>query len=78
MLDESPAQLVSHLDHPNGWWRDNAQKQLVILGDKTVVPVLKQIAAGKRGTLTSKPSHLAQIHALWTLEGLDSADSESF
>ncbi|MEJ7778203.1 MAG: hypothetical protein WKF68_01335 [Daejeonella sp.] len=76
MLDESPAQLVSHLDHPNGWWRDNAQKQLVILGDKTVVPVLKQIAAGKRGTLTSKPSHLAQIHALWTLEGLDSADSE--
>lgn len=76
MLDESPAQLVNHLDHPNGWWRDNAQKQLVILGDKSVVPVLKQIAIGKRGTLTSKPSHLARIHALWTLEGLNSADKD--
>ncbi len=76
MLDESPAQLVNHLNHPNGWWRDNAQKQLVILNDKTVVPVLKQIAAGKRGTLMSRPSHLARIHALWTLEGLNSIDKD--
>jgi glucose/arabinose dehydrogenase len=77
MLEESPAQLVNHLDHPNGWWRDNAQKQLVILNDRSVVPVLKQIATGKRGTLPSKPSHLARIHALWTLEGLNSADKET-
>ncbi len=74
MLNETPAQLVNHLDHPNGWWRDNAQKQLVILNDKSVVPVLRQIAAGLRGSLPSKPSHLARIHALWTLEGLNSID----
>jgi mono/diheme cytochrome c family protein len=76
MLDESPSKLVNHLDHPNGWWRDNAQKQLVILNDKSVVPVSKQIAAGKQGTLSSKPSHLARIHALWTLDGLSSTDKD--
>ena len=26
MLEETPAQLVKHLSHPNGWWRDTAQK----------------------------------------------------
>ena len=74
ILDESPAQLVTYLDHPNGWWRDNAQKQLVILGDRSVVPALKQIAEGKKATLSAKPSHLGRIHALWTLEGLNAID----
>ena len=76
MLDESPAQLVRHLDHPNGWWRDNAQKQLIVLGDKSVVPVLKKIAVGEKATLSAKPSHLAKIHALWTLEGLNVIDKD--
>ncbi len=74
MLDDSPARLVTYLDHPNGWWRDNAQKQLVVLGDKSVVPSLKQIAVGERATLAAKPSQLARIHALWTLEGLQAID----
>ncbi len=76
ILDESPAQLVTYLDHPNGWWRDNAQKQLVILGDRSVVPALKQIAEGKQATLSAKPSHLGRIHALWTLEGLNAIDKD--
>ncbi len=76
MLDESPAQLVKYLDHPNGWWRDNAQKQLIILGDRSVVPALKQITEGKQASLSSKPSHLARIHALWTLEGLNAMDKD--
>jgi mono/diheme cytochrome c family protein/glucose/arabinose dehydrogenase len=67
MLDESPAQLVEHLAHPNGWWRDTAQKLLVLKGDKSVVPALRKMAR-------SHPDHLARIHALWTLEGLDSID----
>ncbi len=74
LLDESAAQLVRHLDHPNGWWRDNAQKQLVALGDKSVVPTLRQIAAGGQTNLAKKPSAVARIHALWTLEGLDAID----
>ena len=68
MLDETPAQLVAHLDHPNGWWRDTAQKLLVIKGDKSVVPALTEMAK------TSK-EHLGRIHALWTLEGLDALDA---
>lgn len=72
MLNETPTQLLKHLSHPNGWWRDNAQKQLVVLGDKSVVPALKQIVIGTSGS--DELSHLAKVHALWTLEGLNSID----
>ena len=67
MQEETPAQLVKHLDHPNGWWRDTAQKLLVLRGDKSVVPSLIQMAR-------NNPNHLARIHALWTLEGLEAID----
>ena len=63
MLDETPAQLVTHLAHPNGWWRDTAQQLLVLKQDKSVVPALQTIVR------TSK-NQLARFHALWTLEGL--------
>ena len=76
LLDDSPAQLVTYLNHPNGWWRDNAQKQLVALGDKSVVPSLRQLASGKQVGEMKKPTTLARIHALWTLEGLDAIDPE--
>ncbi|MHC4993762.1 MAG: DUF7133 domain-containing protein, partial [Planctomycetota bacterium] len=36
MLDQSGAELVAYLDHPNGWWRDNAQKLIVCRGDTSV------------------------------------------
>ena len=64
LLDETPAQLVARLDHPNGWWRDNAQKLIVLSGDKSVVPALLNMAR-------TATNHLARLHALWTLEGLD-------
>jgi mono/diheme cytochrome c family protein len=76
MLDESAAKLVTYLDHKNGWWRDNAQKQIIILNDKSVVPALKQIVRGEQATLSAKPSHLARLHALWTLEGLEAIDRD--
>jgi mono/diheme cytochrome c family protein/glucose/arabinose dehydrogenase len=63
MLDETPAQLVAHLSHPNGWWRDTAQKLIVLKGDKSVAPAL-------RALLAESDNHLARIHAMWTLEGL--------
>jgi mono/diheme cytochrome c family protein len=68
-LNETPAQLVAHLEHPNGWWRDNAQKLLVLRQDKSVAPALARMA-------DSNTNPLARIHALWTLEGLDAVDSE--
>ena len=68
MLQETAAQLVTHLSHPNGWWRDTAQQLLVLKQDKSVVPALQKIAR-------SPGDQLARIHALWTLEGLASADA---
>ncbi|MEJ7646418.1 MAG: c-type cytochrome [Chryseolinea sp.] len=75
MLEQSSEQLVAHLDHPNGWWRDNAQKEIVLRNEKAVGDHLKKIAQGEKGPLKDKPSPLAQIHALWTLSGLDALDN---
>src|SRR5262249_17402520 len=63
MFSETPAQLVAHLSHPNGWWRDTAQRLLILKQDRSVVPVLEQ-------TVRSSDNLLARFHALWTLEGL--------
>jgi mono/diheme cytochrome c family protein/glucose/arabinose dehydrogenase len=60
----SSAVLVRTLEHPNGWWRDAAQRVLVERGDVSAVPALQAMAA--RG---SKPH--VRVQALWTLEGLD-------
>ena len=68
MLSETAAQLVGHLRDANGWWRDTAQRLIVLKQDKSVVPALKEMAR-------SDGNSLARLHALWTLEGLDSADS---
>ena len=76
MLGKKSTQLLNYLDHPNGWWRDNAQKQIIVQGDKSVVPALKQIATGQQSSLPKVPGHLARIHALWTLEGLEAMDKE--
>ena len=68
MLDETPAQLVAHLSHPSGWWRDTAQQLLVLKQDRSVTPALLKIVRGSK----NQP---ARFHALWTLEGLGSLDA---
>ena len=65
MLEETPAQLVKHLEHPNGWWRDQAQQLIVLSQDKSVVPQLEKM-------VKQSDNLLARFHALWSLEGLDS------
>ena len=67
MYSETPAQLVAHFTHPNGWWRDTAQRLLVLKQDKSVVPALRQMAS-------SSDNLLARFHAMWTLEGLGALD----
>jgi len=67
MLDETPAQLVAHLSHPNGWWRSEAQKLIVLHGDKSVVPALEKLA-------TEGAAPLGRFHALWTLYGLNAVN----
>jgi mono/diheme cytochrome c family protein len=63
MLNETSAQLVKHLEHPNGWRRDMAQQLIVLKKDVSVAPLLTTMA------LTSK-NLLARFHAIWALEGL--------
>ena len=70
MLDETPAQLVDHLAHPNGWWRDTAQMLLVSRADKSIVPALTAMAG-------SHADVNARIHAMWTLQGLDALPKET-
>jgi mono/diheme cytochrome c family protein len=68
MLNETAAQLVKHLAHPNGWWRDTAQQLLVLKQDKSVVPALQQM-------VRASPSLFGRFHAMWTLEGLSALDA---
>jgi mono/diheme cytochrome c family protein len=68
MLDEPASALVKHLEHPNGWWRDTAQKLLVLKQDKSVVPMLQDMARNSSVVL-------GRFHALWTLEGLGALDA---
>lgn len=63
--EATPAQLLEALAHPNGWQRDTAQKLLVLRGEKSIVPALAAMTKDH-----AEP--LARIHALWTLEGLNS------
>ena len=77
MLTAPSSKLVTYLDHPNGWWRDNAQRELIVRNDQSVVPALKQIALGEKATLAKSPGPLARIHALWTLEGLNAIDKNT-
>jgi len=67
MFSKKPVQLIQYLSHKNRWWRLEAQKLMVLSGDKSLVPALKKVAQNH-----SQP--LAQIHALWTLEGLGILD----
>lgn len=83
LLEASGSELVAYLDHSNGWWRDEAQKLLVLRQDKSVVPALKKMALGKQSLWdkitfwTSKPSAVARVHALWTLDGLAAIDKST-
>jgi mono/diheme cytochrome c family protein/glucose/arabinose dehydrogenase len=58
--------LVANLSHENGWWRDTAQRLLVERNDASVVGALQKLVTGS--------NHLASIHALWTLEGMNALD----
>jgi mono/diheme cytochrome c family protein len=64
----SPTQLVATLSHPNGWWRDNAQRLLVERRPTSVIPALAKLA---RSALDWR----ARLHALWTLDGIDAIEA---
>src|SRR4029453_19038409 len=63
----TPAQLVEALSHPNGWWRDTAQRLLVERSGVKVVPELKALSASTAPART-------RVKALWILDGIDNID----
>ena len=60
----SDVELVSQLKSSNPWLRDKAQQILVYKQNKAVIPLLKDL-------LLDNQEPLAQLHALYTLEGLN-------
>jgi len=82
MLQETTDQLVKHLAHPNGWWRNTAQKLIVIRNDKSVVSDLKKMALNDYSwfeeifTFDHNSTAVSRAHALWTLKGLDALDKD--
>ncbi|QDV25486.1 DUF7133 domain-containing protein [Aureliella helgolandensis] len=70
MSQQKSLELVEHLSHPNGWWRDTAQRLLV---ERQAVDA----AGALRALAQNGASHLARIHALWTLEGIGRLDWET-
>jgi mono/diheme cytochrome c family protein/glucose/arabinose dehydrogenase len=67
LAKSSAADLVDLLRHPSGWWRDTAQRILVERGDRSAVAKLQQQAEKAADWRT-------RLHALWTLDGLDSLE----
>jgi putative membrane-bound dehydrogenase-like protein len=65
--EASTADLVNQLGSPNIWWRRTAQRLLVDRGGvEAVGPLTRVLEAGQ--------SPVARVHALWTLEGLNSLE----
>jgi mono/diheme cytochrome c family protein/glucose/arabinose dehydrogenase len=63
----SPQDLVAMLSHPNGWWRDTAQRLLIERAEKSVVPELRKLAE-------SATDQRLRLRALWILDGLDAIE----
>jgi mono/diheme cytochrome c family protein len=65
-------ELVKQLSNPNGWWRDTAQRLLVERHHMRISPLLERIVESK----SADTSPISKIHALWTLQGIDSLEDD--
>jgi hypothetical protein len=59
----STTEWVALLSHPNGWWRETAQRLLIEKGGSAAVPLIEAVAV-------HGPQPLGRMHALWTLDGM--------
>jgi mono/diheme cytochrome c family protein/glucose/arabinose dehydrogenase len=69
LADASFADLVAALSDANGWRRDTAQRLIVDEGATSA-----ELSRDLRALASNGASHLARIHALWSLEGLGKLD----
>jgi mono/diheme cytochrome c family protein len=68
MYEQATSELLTHLEHPNGWWRDMAQQIIVQRQDKSLAPQLAELARSAKNIVT-------RFHALWSLEGIGALES---
>ncbi len=68
VYDQPSSELLAHLSHPNGWWRDMAQQVLVQRQDKSIAPALVNI-------VKTSDNLLERFHAMWVLEGIGALDA---
>jgi len=57
------AELVALLADPDAWWRETAQRLLIERKEVAAAPALRKLAA-------DRPTPLARLHALWTMDAL--------
>jgi mono/diheme cytochrome c family protein len=69
LAQQATPDLVKHLSHRNGWWRDTAQRLLVERNDDSAADALRELA-----TTAADSPDVARVHALWTLEGMGKLD----
>ncbi|OJW12366.1 MAG: dehydrogenase [Planctomycetales bacterium 71-10] len=63
-LSKAPtAELVALLADPDAWWRETAQRLLIERKAVDAAPALEKLAQ-------DRPTPLARLHALWTLDAL--------
>jgi mono/diheme cytochrome c family protein/glucose/arabinose dehydrogenase len=63
------AEMIRYLSHPDGWYRDIAQRLLVERQDTTLRQPLSHLALKGQNVP-------GRFHALWTLQGLSLLDTE--
>lgn len=77
LLGKKASELIKYLGHPNGWYRNTVQKLIILKDDKSVVKELEDIARDNSSMFSGdKDLGLERIHALWTLEGLESLSKD--
>jgi mono/diheme cytochrome c family protein/glucose/arabinose dehydrogenase len=69
LSEASTEKLVSLLTHPDGWYRDVAQRLLVERKPKGVEWLLRDLVETEEHTL-------GRFHALWTLEGMQKLNAD--
>lgn len=74
----SATQLVETLSHPNGWWRDTAQRLLVerVHGVQRapLEPLEPPVVAALANLAAAAGDWRTRLHALWTLDGIDAVE----
>lgn len=69
LRDASDAELVEKLADTNIWWRRTAQRLLVERRSGGSVVLLRSV-------VEERPSAVARLHALWTLDGMGRLDDD--